>query len=162
MKKVYLYFFILFFPGISNGQWTAEGKDKFLQQCRSSAATSFNKEAAGNYCNCMLNKISAAYSSESAVATIQQTEIDTLAAECVSELMVEKEKNSTYGAWWSAEVRKEFISSCQEKLKGSSVDGEKYCSCALDEMIILFPDPLNATNIKDADLYKIAVKCLGE
>lgn len=161
MNKIYLYFLLLVVPNLTNGQWTNEGKDKFLQQCLTSAATSFNKEAAGNYCNCLLEKITAVYSTEADAANAPQLVIDTLANKCVAKLMEAKEKNTTYGAWWSAEIRKEFISSCQNKLKGSSVDGEKYCSCALEEMILLFPDPLNAVNIKDADLFKIAEKCLN-
>jgi len=162
MKKPVIYIIVFLFPLITNAQWTAEGKEKFLQQCLSSAATSFNKEAAGKYCSCMFEKISSLYSTDAHADKVTQQVVDTLANECVAELMEEKEKNTTYGAWWSAEIRKEFISSCKEKLKGSSVDGEKYCSCALEEMILLFPDPLNATNVKDADLFKIAEKCLGE
>lgn len=161
MKRISILFFYLIIPFNSIGQWNNDAKDRFLKQCYESSATSFNKEASGNYCNCMFEKVEAKYSSEAEAAKIPQSEIDTFAKECVNELMIEKEKNSTFGAWWSAEIRKQFIAGCNEKLKGSSVDAEKYCTCVLDEMILLSPDPLNASNIKDADLFKLAEKCLG-
>lgn len=151
---------LLFIPLFTNAQWTAEGKEKLRKQCHGSAATSFNKEAAAFYCDCLMEKMVNGFSSEKEAASASQPEIDSLSKQCVDELVKNKEKNTMYGAWWSAEIRRQFDASCREKLKGSSVNADIYCPCALEEMIALFPDPLKVTNIKDSELFAIAQKCL--
>lgn len=157
MKKLLSLAICCFIYGISTAQtWSKEETEDFMSTCISEAREFLTKEEARLYCQCTMEKIMLEYPNADDIDQLTEEEISVFVEECI--LSVVDLDDASYT--WTEEVKREFIIGCGEELEGSGLDPKTYCPCALEEVMKLYTNPLDAVNMSDAETIRIAEKCL--
>lgn len=131
----------------------------FLEACKGGATDYVTKEGAEEYCACTAGKIMRLYPNAADVGALTDEEINLAAEECIMEMIQE---NKDVFLPWNDETKKAFFDGCQEELVGSGIDGNVYCSCALEEILKRCATPFQAARLSEDVFFQIALECLGE
>lgn len=157
-KKLLIIIGNLFLSGIVFSQnWTKSDIDFFVEECILEAENHFTKNGALEYCNCSVEKVMKLYPDVQLVENLTEEEINFIALECVLQI---SETEDGVALSWDEETKKAFIENCEIELQGSGINAQQYCACALEEVIILYPNPLDSIDMTPEVIDKIALKCL--
>lgn len=137
--------------------WSQEEINLFTESCMNEAKAVFTEAGAKEYCDCSVIKVMALYPDAEEVDNLTEQEINTIATECMEPLL---EKEGVLLTGWPDEAKKGFLEACEEELIGSGIDAKKYCPCALEEVILLYPTPMGAAELSEEELDKIVEKCM--
>ena len=138
--------------------WPEEEKNRFLSNCvgfleREGIAT------AETYCDCLLESSMEKYPDIEEAMELEQTEIVTLfeQSNCLDDYLMVKIENP-----WTEEVSAVFLEHCQKSKteSGSNEDDAlKYCSCALEKIKELIPQPQHLIQLTPEEWESIVKDC---
>lgn len=142
----------------SEHQWTDNNKMEFERNCVGFLENE-GVENAKMYCDCLLNSSIESYPDPKVAMDLEQNEIVTLFVEsdCVDDLLLIKIEDP-----WTDEVGQLFIDHClkaQEENGIAKNESEVYCSCALEEIKQIVPNPHHVMTLTEDELSGILAKC---
>jgi hypothetical protein len=138
--------------------WPEKEKDRFYSNCvgfleREGVAS------AENYCDCLLASSMEKYPDIEEAMELEQTEIVNLfeQSNCLDDYLMVKIEDP-----WTEEVSAVFLEHCQKSKteSGSNEDDAlKYCSCALDKIKELIPQPQHLIQLTPEEWESIVKDC---
>ena len=145
-------------PTATEHQWTDKNKFEFERNCVA-FLESEGVEKAKNYCDCLLETSLEAFPDPEVASELTQDEIVALfeKSECLDDLLLIKLEDP-----WTEEVEQMFLTHCQIAQKEKGVADEKaaaHCSCALDEIKEIIPNPHHVMTLTEEELAQILAKC---
>ncbi len=64
---------------------------------------------------------------------------------------------------WTEKDKSEFIEACiSEASVVMEIDGETYCACMLEKIMVKYPDPKDADKVTMEEVTEWAQDCLGQ
>lgn len=111
------------------------------------------------YCNCLLESSLIKYPDVEEAMELEQHEIVSMFenSDCIDELLLVKIEQP-----WTEESEELFIKSCQEsKMRQGLTEGQslEYCSCALEEVKLIIPNPQHVISLTEEELKRVFNKC---
>ena len=142
----------------SKHEWTEKDMLEFERNCVG-FLESEDVQNAKVYCDCLLETSVKAYPDPSNAMALGQNEIVDLfvKSDCIDDLLLIKIENP-----WTDEVEQIFIEHCTvaQKEKGVSEEAaDSYCSCALEEIKQIVPNPHHVMTLTEEELAQILEKC---
>lgn len=158
MKHILSLVIFLLASHVSMSQaWSKKESDVFIKTCVDEAKDFLSKDGATAYCKCTMEKLMRLYPNADDVDHLSEEEISVVAEECILSLSETNDLSMT----WTKETQQEFIRGCEEELKGTDIDTKMYCPCALQEVMKLYKNPIDAVKMTEEETLRIAEKCLG-
>lgn len=133
-----------------------EKRDRFYDLCLQEARTTMNEGPARQYCHCYVEfvfNMIIANKKIPADSTLKHQ------ADTCRENAIKVYGELTFHQKWDEKKQKDFLSACENKLKGSSINSS-YCQCTLDRLMQLYPDPQQVLGLPEDELDKISADCL--
>ena len=158
-KYILITAFFIQFMGVFPVLAQEELKDKVYLKCLSEARKTMSEGASRYYCTCYSDQVYEQYANAHRIPS--EDTLKSYADSCIvktKETYLEK----TFLMVWDPYYQNSFLESCISTLKGSSIDAEVYCNCALEKIMILYPDPQAVYTIPEEVMDKIAIECLEE
>jgi hypothetical protein len=151
----------LFFLSLSTvfaQNWSDDEKKLFRDACMNEARVTMTQKASAWYCDCIVSQLVIEFP-DGAYDTLITTEVvERIAEKCIRQ--AEREfGEATYKATWDDASKKTFIASCTRVLEDTSVEGEKYCSCVLEKIMVKYPDPQFIDRIPEVEIERLAREC---
>lgn len=143
---------------LSEHQWADKNKMEFERNCVGFLENE-GVEKAKMYCDCLLKSSMESYPDPKVAMDLEQNEIVTLFVEsdCVDDLLLIKIEDP-----WTDEVDQLFVDNClkaQEENGITKNESELYCSCALEEIKEIVPNPHHVMTLTEDELAGILAKC---
>ena len=138
--------------------WSERQDQEFLKNCNGFLENE-SVEGASTYCNCLLNATKKAHPDPETAMTLEQNDIVSLFEEsgCLDDYLMVKIEDP-----WTDEVSAAFISQCETtQIEGGAEEAvaKAYCSCALDKIKELIPQPQHLVQLTEAELSGILEDC---
>ena len=142
----------------SSSVWMKNEKKLFENNC----VVYLEKEAVNNakaYCDCLLETTIENYPNPEEAFNLEQNDIVLLFEEskCLDELLIIKIEDP-----WTEEVSKLFLTNCvtaQIKNEVSTKKAEEYCSCALEKVKTIIPNPHHVMSLTKSELNQVFDTC---
>ncbi len=143
---------------VSKHQWTEKNMFEFERNCVG-FLESEDVQNAKEYCDCLLKSSIEAYPDAEKAMELEQNEIVELFvnSECLDDLLLIKIEDP-----WTEEVEQLFIEHCNLAQKEKGVDqaaADSYCSCALEEIKKIVPNPQHVMSLTEEELAHVLEKC---
>lgn len=141
-----------------NHSWTDKQQEGFLKNCNGFLIND-GVDNAENYCDCLLTTTMDAHPNPELAMELEQNDIVSLFEEsgCLDDYLMVKIEDP-----WTDEVSDVYLKSCKEaRLKtGVSEDkAESYCSCSLDYIKEIIPNPQHLIQLTKEEWEKIKQNC---
>ena len=142
----------------STHQWTEKNMLEFERNCVG-FLESEDVENAKIYCDCLLKSSIEAYPDPEKAMELEQNDIVDLfvKSECLDDLLLIKIEDP-----WTEEVEQIFLEHCKTAQKGQNVsdaEADTYCSCALEEIKKIVPNPHHVMTLTEEELAHVLEKC---
>jgi hypothetical protein len=142
-------------------QWTEKEMLEFERNCIGSLESE-GVENAKVYCDCLLESSLEAYPDPAEAIELEQKDIVALfeKSNCLDDLLMIKIEDP-----WTEEVEEKFLEHCKiaQIKKGETENGANdYCSCALEEIKKIVPNPQHVMALTQDELDHILEKCNGK
>ncbi len=139
-------------------QWTERNKLEFEKNC----AVFLEKEGVEDpspYCDCLLQSSLSSYPDPEVAMELEQEHMSELflKSKCLDDLLLIKIEDP-----WTEEVEQIFLKHCYEAqlTSGASAgNADHYCSCALEEIKTIIPNPQHVLTLTEEELQHILSKC---
>jgi hypothetical protein len=143
--------------------WSTADVKKFNRDCLSELANN-SEEFADKFCPCFLDKMQNKFSSYSEME-LKSTEAQgkTAAEDCVERLGLNKKENKSNnndGGGWPESVRNSFVSKCADEASSAMTRSaaNNYCNCMVAEIEAMYPNPVDAGQLTEADMESAEMK----
>lgn len=139
-------------------EWTEKNMLEFERNCVG-FLESEDVENAKEYCDCLLESSIEAYPDPAIAMELEQNQIVELFvnSKCVDDLLLIKIEDP-----WTEEVEQLFLEHCKTTQieKGiTDTEADNYCSCALDEIKKIVPNPQHVMALTEEELAHVLEKC---
>lgn len=142
----------------SEHQWTEKNMLEFERNCIG-FLESEDVENAKKYCDCLLESSIEAYPDPAIAMELEQNQIVELFvnSKCVDDLLLIKIEDP-----WTEEVEQLFLEHCKTTQIENGIaetEADNYCSCALDEIKKIVPNPQHVMALTEEELAHVLEKC---
>lgn len=159
IERKIIFLFVLLCPLFSLAQNNQkEQRDKFYLLCLDDARQTMNEGPARQYCLCYVDFVF------DKIAETKKIPSDSLLknqADTCRDNAIKVYGNLTFHQVWDENKKKEYLNACEKNLKGSSIN-PTYCSCSLEKLMILYPDPQKILTMTEDEMNKISSECLSQ
>lgn len=141
--------------------WSENQIEKFMESCvkNASANPGINAE---DYCSCMMDKVMEKYPKAVSMSKMDMKWMMEEAQKCLGTDLPEPTETVSTTDEWDDNNKTAFINSCKSGFENNpNVDGEAYCSCMLEKVMVKYPKPSEAANIDQDWMKEEAKNCLG-
>lgn len=142
----------------SEHQWTEKNMLEFERNCVG-FLESEDVENAKKYCDCLLESSVEAYPDPAIAMELEQNQIVELFvnSKCVDDLLLIKIEDP-----WTEEVEQLFLEHCKTTQIENGItetEADNYCSCALDVIKKIVPNPQHVMALTEEELAHVLEKC---
>jgi len=139
-------------------KWTNDQNEEFLKNCNGFLDNE-GVDNAAKYCDCLLDATKKAHPDPETAAALEQNDIVSLFEEsgCLDDYLMVKIEDP-----WTEEVSAAFIENCtafRVESGADSASAEAYCSCALEKVKALIPQPQHLIQLTQEELNNILKDC---
>lgn len=141
-----------------NHSWTDKQQEGFLKNCNG-FLISDGVDNAEEYCDCLLTTTMDAYPNPEIAMELEQNDIVRLFEEsgCLDDYLMVKIEDP-----WTDEVNEAYLKSCIDARIKTGVSKEEavsYCSCSLDYIKEIIPNPQHLIQLTKEEWEKIKSNC---
>lgn len=138
--------------------WTGEQDEAFLKNCNGFLDNEGVKEGKA-YCDCLLEATKKEHPDPETAMALEQEAIVELFEEsgCLDDYLMVKIEDP-----WTDEVSAAFLEQCQKTQQEAGADSESaeaYCTCALEKVKALIPQPQHLIQLTQEELNTILKDC---
>ena len=138
--------------------WTGEQDEAFLKNCNGFLDNEGVEEGKA-YCDCLLEATKKAHPDPQSAMDLEQNDIVSLFEEsgCLDDYLMVKIEDP-----WTEEVSMAFLEQCKKsKIEAGedSSEAESYCSCALEKIKELIPQPQHLVQLTSEEWESIIESC---